>query len=106
MRTITTAVCVSALLAGASTAAGAQAPAYTRDVPDSLLKTAKITEARAAAIAQQQVPNGKIRGLELEREHGALIYSFEIKVAGKPGITEVNVDAMTGHVGPLEHEKD
>jgi uncharacterized membrane protein YkoI len=52
------------------------------------------------------VPNGKIRGLELEREHGKLIYSFEIKVAGKPGITEVNVDAMTGSVGPLEHEKD
>ena len=31
---------------------------------------------------------------------------FELKVPGKKGITEVNVDAMTGTVGPLEHEKD
>lgn len=106
MRTITIATCVSALIAAASTGAAAQAPAYTRDVPDSLLTTAKITETRAAAIARQHVPNGKIRSLELEREHGKLIYSFEMKVAGKAGITEVNVDAMTGHVGPLEHEKD
>lgn len=105
MRPMTIAVCV-ALFAGIPAAVAAQAPAYTRDVPDSLVKTAKVTEARAADIAQHQVPNGKIQNLELEREHGKLIYSFEIKVAGKAGITEVNVDAMTGRVGPLEHEKD
>jgi hypothetical protein len=29
-----------------------------------------------------------------------------LMVKGKPGITEVIVDAMTGKVGPLEHEKD
>lgn len=105
MRTMTIAACV-AVLCAAPAALAAQAPAYKRDVPDSLLKTAKIAESRAAEIAQHQVPNGKIENLELEREHGTLIYSFEIKVAGKAGITEVNVDAMTGHVGPLEHEKD
>ncbi|HKV52748.1 MAG TPA: PepSY domain-containing protein [Gemmatimonadaceae bacterium] len=105
MRTMTIAVCV-ALFAGVPAALAAQAPAYKRDVPDSLLKTAKITESRAAEIAQHHVPNGTIRNLELEREKGKLIYSFEIKVAGKAGITEVNVDAMTGHVGPLQHEKD
>ena len=51
-------------------------------------------------------PNGKIRSLELEREHGTLIYSFGIKAAGKAGITEVNVNAQTGRVGPLEREKE
>jgi len=106
MRTIVITLCVSALLAGAPAGVAAQTAAYTRDVPDSLLKMAKVTEAKAAAIAQQRVPNGTIRSLELERERGKLIYSFEIKVAGKAGITEVNVDAMTGRVGPLEHEED
>jgi len=106
MHTTMITLCASALLAGAPAAVAAQKAAYTRDVPDSLLKMAKVTEAKAAAIAQRRVPNGTIRSLELEREHGNLIYSFEIKVAGKAGITEVNVDAVTGRVGPLEHEKD
>jgi len=106
LRTVTITLYASALLAGAAVTGAAQTPTYTRDVPDSLLRATKVTESRAAAIARAQVPNGKIRSLELEREHGKLIYSFEIKVAGKPGITEVNVDAMTGRVAPLEHEKD
>lgn len=106
MRNTAIMVAISALLAGASAAPAAQTPAYKRDVPDSLLKMARVTEAKAAAIAQKKVPQGTIENLELEREHGKLIYSFELKVSGKPGITEVNVDAMTGKVGPLEHEKD
>ncbi len=106
MRITTLVLCASAVFAGAPVAVEAQAATYTRDVPDSLLKAARVPEARAAALALARVPNGKIRSLELEREHGALIYSFEIKVAGKAGITEVNVNAMTGRVGPLEHEKD
>lgn len=106
MRTVMIALCASALLAAGPAAAAAQAANYSRDVPDSLLKAAKVSEAKAAAIALERVPNGKIRSLELEREHGTIIYSFEIKVAGKSGITEVNVNALTGRVGPLEHEKD
>ncbi|MGH7647198.1 MAG: PepSY domain-containing protein [Gemmatimonadaceae bacterium] len=106
MRTIPIVVALAGLLAAAPAVAGAQAPAYKRDVPDSLLQAAKITESQAATIAQKKVPAGTIQNLELEREHGALIYSFELKVKGKPGITEVNVNAMTGKVGPLEHEKD
>ena len=35
---------------------------------------------------------------------GKLIYSFDIKVAGKSGIEEVAVDAMTGKVLVVEHE--
>ncbi len=37
---------------------------------------------------------------------GRLIYSYDIKVAGKPGIEEVHVDAMTGAVIATEHEND
>ena len=50
------------------------------------------------------MPSGKISAHELERENGKLIYSFDIKVAGKKGIEEVNVDAMTGAVVSKAHE--
>ena len=41
---------------------------------------------------------------ELERETGKLVYSYDLKVAGKSGMEEVNVSAMTGKVLAREHE--
>ena len=77
---------------------------YKRDIPDSLAKRAKITEAAAAATAQTRVPKGKIDGVELEMEKGKLMYSYDIKTAGKSGIDEVNVDAITGKIIGFAHE--
>jgi len=62
-----------------------------------LQKEAKISMEKARAIALKKVPGGKIESAELEREHGKLIYSFDIKTS-KPGVTEVNVDAINGKV--------
>lgn len=67
---------------------------------------AKITEARARAIAAARVPGGTVKASELENEKGRLIYSFEFVVAGKSGVQEVNVDARTGKVVSVEHEKN
>ena len=64
----------------------------------------KVPEATARATALAQVPGGKVQAEELENEKGKLIYSYEIKVAGKSGIEEINVDAMTGSVVAHEHE--
>src|SRR5262249_16751795 len=61
-----------------------------------LVAEAKIKETEARATALAQIKNGTVRSEELEREHGHLIYSYDIQVAGKPGIDEVNVDALTG----------
>jgi DNA-binding beta-propeller fold protein YncE len=69
-----------------------------------LMREAKITKAVATKTALEQVPGGKVRSSELEREKGKLIYSFDIKVAGKSGIEEINVDAMTGAIVAHEHE--
>jgi uncharacterized membrane protein YkoI len=69
-----------------------------------LMRQAKITKAVATRTALTQVPGGKVKSSEIEREHGKLIYSFDIKVAGKPGIEEINVDALTGAVLAHEHE--
>ena len=65
---------------------------------------AKIKGDSAKKIALAQVPNGKIQSAEIEREKGKLIYSFDLKVPGKSGVQEVNVDAMTGAVVGTEHE--
>jgi len=77
---------------------------YKKELPDALTKVAKVTESVAAATAQARVPNGKIQGVELEREKDRLIYSYDIKTAGKTGIDEVHVDAMTGKIISFAHE--
>jgi len=69
-----------------------------------LVAEAKIKETEARATALAQIKNGTVRSEELEREHGHLIYSYDIQVAGKPGIDEVNVDALTGKVVAKTHE--
>ena len=69
-----------------------------------LVAEAKINEPEARATAVAQVKNGTVKSEELEREHGRLIYSYDIAVSGKSGIDEVNVDAMTGKVVAKTHE--
>lgn len=87
-----------------SPAAAQQTPTYPRDLPPALARQAKISESSASKIARARVPNGRIQGVELERERGALIYSYELKVPHKSGIEEVNVDAKTGRVVSVQHE--
>ena len=69
-----------------------------------MLKSAKITPAAATATALAKVPGGKVQSAEIEKEGGKLVYSFDIKVAGKSGIDEVLVDAATGAVISTTHE--
>ena len=67
-------------------------------------KEAKISMKKARGIALKKVP-GKVASSELEREGGKLIYSFDIKATGTTsGVTEVNVDAVTGEIVKVEQE--
>ena len=66
---------------------------------------AKISKADAQATALAKAPNGTVKEAELEREHGKLIWSFDIATPDSNDITEVNVDAITGEVVNVEHEK-
>jgi Na+-transporting NADH:ubiquinone oxidoreductase subunit NqrC len=86
-----------------SATAHAQAT-YKRELPDSLKSQAKITEDAAAKTALAKVPKGTIEAVELEKEKGKLLYSYDIKVAGKKGVEEVHVDAVTGKFLSQEHE--
>jgi uncharacterized membrane protein YkoI len=94
---------IVAALAVAGSSARAQAT-YKRQIPDSLVKAAKISEAAAAETAQKRVPNATIASVELERENGKLIYSYDMKTKGKSGVDEVNVDAVTGKIISVAHE--
>jgi uncharacterized membrane protein YkoI len=81
-----------------------QQQTYKRDLPAVLLRQATVAESDAAKTAAARVKNGRIEAVELENEGGKLIYSYELKVAGKSGVEEVNVDAITGKVVSTEHE--
>jgi uncharacterized membrane protein YkoI len=70
-----------------------------------LLAKAKITTEQAARNALAKVPGGVVTGGEIEMAEERLVYSFDIRVAGQEGITEVWVDALTGEVVKIEHEK-
>jgi uncharacterized membrane protein YkoI len=66
-------------------------------------ETPKITMQQARKVALKRA-NGKIESEELEKEHGKLIYSFDIRVPGKTGITEIAVDAIKGNIINVTHE--
>jgi len=57
---------------------------------------------RAKEIARQRV-NGTIKSSELEKEHGKMIYSFDVQTAGGK-IKEVNINAVTGAVIEVKAE--
>jgi uncharacterized membrane protein YkoI len=73
--------------------------------PEDLSKVAKISEsdARRTALARVQ---GMVQSEELERENGRVVYSFDIRQADKPGVEEVQVDAVTGQIVSIEHESE
>ncbi|MEO8562264.1 MAG: PepSY domain-containing protein [bacterium] len=93
---------LTAETASAQAASKMQGPHITLDAK--LSAEAKVSETSARETALKAVPGGKVQDGELEREHGKLIYSYDIKVAGKSGIEEIAVDAITGAVVAHEHE--
>ena len=65
---------------------------------------AKISKGEAEQIALTKAPGGAIKEGELEKEHGKLIWSFDIATSGTKDITEVQVDAITGQIVSVENE--
>ena len=74
-------------------------PLWAAEESQAALKAeAKITEAQAEKTALARVAGGKIKSSELEREHGKLIWSFDISQPKPRNIREVQVDAKTGMI--------
>jgi hypothetical protein len=59
---------------------------------------ARITRDQATTTALARVPHAKVRSAELEREHGKLVWSFDLERAGKSGVIEIQVDAISGRI--------
>jgi hypothetical protein len=74
-------------------------------VHEDLSKLAKISEPQARKIALARVP-GEVMSEELEREHGRIVYSYDIKQPGKSGLEEVQVSAKSGKIVSVKHETD
>ena len=63
-----------------------------------LMKEAKISKGQAEKTATDKLPHGVIKSGEIEREHGRLIWSFDISTPQSSNITEVQIDAMSGKI--------
>jgi predicted hotdog family 3-hydroxylacyl-ACP dehydratase len=92
------------ILPGISSGKSLPTTAQTHEeaVQQKLAKQAKITQAHAQEVALKRAP-GTVESAELEREHGKLVYSFDIRNS-RGTITEVQVSAVTGRVVRVEHE--
>jgi len=95
------AVLISALLTGGSLVM-AKSGGQENANEAKLARQAKITKEQAQETALKRAP-GKVESAELEKEHGKLVYSFDIRNA-KGTIDEVQVSAITGKVVRVEHE--
>ena len=70
-----------------------------------LRSMARVSESKAERIALERVAHGaKISSAELESEQGCLIWSFDLKVPGRKGIQEVNIDAGNGKILGMHRE--
>ena len=96
-----------ASLALATAASAATPPTVAlREEKAGLLARAKVSESQARALALARVPGGRVVDAEIEEEDGRLIYSFDLAVDGREGVTEVEIDATTGDVIGVEHEDE
>lgn len=103
--------CAAVILVGATLPAVAAThcsihpPKGASDVK--LPSMAKISKAQAEQYARARLRHlGSIStsSAELEAEHDCLIWSFDMKVRGKSGVQEVNIDAGNGKVLNVHHE--
>jgi uncharacterized membrane protein YkoI len=69
-----------------------------------LMAQAKVSKDDAQKTALAKVPNSTVREAEIEKEHGKLVWSFDLTTPDTKDITEVNVDAITGDVVSVEKE--
>ena len=97
-----TATLLSAGVSSATAASKSRQEGKEAQEQEKLQREAKITKEQAQETALKRAP-GNVESSELEREHGKLVYSFDIRNA-KGTIDEVQVSAITGKVVRVEHE--
>jgi uncharacterized membrane protein YkoI len=94
---------IACLTLAAALFAGCETEKHEHDQAQ-LQAMAKISKEDAQKTALARVPNGTVQEAELEKEHGKVIWSFDIAVPDSKDISEVGVDAVTGEVVSVEKE--
>ena len=100
---------VTPLVIGSVLALACSVPAHAAEPSQAtLLKQAKVSKEAAAKTALAKVPGGTIKSSELENEHGALVWSFDIAVPKSRNIHEIQINAVTGAIAnsAIETPKD
>ena len=69
-----------------------------------LMAQAKISKTQAEHIAMAKLPHAKIQSAEIENEHNALVWSFDMVKTGSKNVTEVLVNAKTGKIVDVSTE--
>ena len=85
-------------------AASARAKVTIKEASPGLQAKATYPGEKAIAQVKTLLPKGTIVEAELEEEGGRLIYSFDVRTAGRSGIDEVNLSAMDGSLIGRDHE--
>ena len=94
----------SLLLAAVFSLPAGHLAAQDRNVPDSLVAKAKISEDSARAIALKRVP-GDVQGVTLAKTGKTrLVYTFKVQRKGRTGLTDVVVNANSGKVLAVRRE--
>ena len=92
-------VILAVALVAATSALQAESPNEAK-----LMKEATVTRSQAEKVALAKVPRGTIKSGELEKEHGHLVWSFDIAKPGTKDIAEVQVDARSGKIVDVKTE--
>jgi uncharacterized membrane protein YkoI len=94
-----------ALVCAAFAGLAAMSHAFAAEPSQAQLRAeAKVTETEATATALAKVPQGSVKSVELEREKGKLVWSFDIARPRATGVTEIQVDAVTGKIVSFKRE--
>jgi uncharacterized membrane protein YkoI len=104
IKMIVCSVLATGLLVGCCSEKGEAKHQHKEAMQAKLVAGAKVGKDAAQQAALAKVPNGTVKEAELEKEKGKLQWSFDVATPDTKVITEVNVDAMTGDVIPVEKE--
>lgn len=91
----------------APTAAASRAPQRPVQIKDEhrRMSQARISGDSAQRIALARVPGGTVSSGELDDEDGRLVYDIKVLESGKRGVSEVEINAMTGAVRKVERSR-
>ena len=76
----------------------------TREELAAMAKVTQTDAQKTALATLKETSKATVKSAELEAEHGCLLYSFDVEVAGKTGVQEVQIDAGNGKILSNKHE--